>query len=210
MSDENESYINNKLGKKEINEEKKTLEEIVDKPMGDDDIKRIIPDAKIILYKDLKKYNNIDEILPHKKSYAIILYLSSPNSGHWTAIMKPNDSTIEYFDSYGGNIDKPLSWLTNEQNKNLGIEEPYLSNLLKKSKYNIIENNTQFQAKGKGNEDISTCGRHCCYRIQCMKNKNMNLEQYKKMMERVKNNINLNFDKLVGIMISDNHELKQI
>ena len=186
----------------ELKKEKKVLEEIVDKPMGNDDIHKILPNAPIILYNDLKKYNSIDEILPNKKSYAIILYLNSPNSGHWVSIMRPDNNTIEYFDSYGGEIDKPLSWISKEENAKLGITEPYLTNLLKKSKYNIIHNKTQFQLKGKGNEDISTCGRHCCYRIQCMKNKNMSIDDYKKMMERVKNGLNMNFDKLVGVMVS--------
>lgn len=183
----------------ELYKEKEVLEEIVDKPMGDDTIKEIFPKAKIIMYPDLKNYKNIDEILPHVKSYAIILYLNSPNSGHWTAIMKPKDNTYEFFDSYGGEIDKSLSWISKEENKNLGISAPYLTNLFKNSGGDVVWNKTPFQGKGG---DISTCGRHACFRIQCMKNKNMSIGQYTKMMKNVKNKMNKNFDELVSIMIS--------
>ena len=184
---------------KEIEKEKEIVEELVDKPMGDSDIKDIFPNAKIIMYNDLQKYNNIDEILPNPKSYAILLYLNSPNSGHWVGIMKPDKNTIEYFDSYGYPIDKPLSWISQEQNQKLGIHDNYLTNLLKKSGYKIIHNTNKYQGNGG---DIATCGRHCCFRIQCMKNKNMSLQDYDRMMKNTKNKMNMGFDDLVTTMIS--------
>ena len=184
----------------EIKKEMEVVEELVDEPMGDDDIKTYLPNAKIILYNDLKKYNNIDEILPHKKSFAIILYLNSPRSGHWCSIMKPNDKQIEFFDSYGKCVDHPLTWLTKEQNEKLGIHSNYLGDLLKKSGKEIIYNNMCFQGK---DSDISTCGRHCCFRIKCMRDKDMNIFQYQKMMKNVKNKMNMSFDELVSTMVND-------
>ena len=180
-------------------DEKKVLEEIVDKPMGDDTIKNVLPKCKIIMYSDLKNYHSMAQILPKVKSYAIILYQDSPNSGHWTAIMKPNENEYEYFDSYGTEVDHPLTWTSDELKKSIGIHAPYLSNLLRESGKKIVRNKTQFQSKGG---DIATCGRHCCMRIQMMKNRNMNIHQYANMMKNVKKKLNKSFDELVGVMIS--------
>lgn len=195
-------------GKKEdIKKEQEVLEKVVEKPMGDDNIRQILPKANIILYPELKKYTSIDQILPKNKSYAIILYLNSPSSGHWTAIMRPNDNEIEYFDSYGHQIDHPLSWISNDENKKLGIDEPYLSKLLKESGKKIIWNKKKFQQL---DGDIATCGRHCCNRIQCMKNRSMGLKRYCQMMDRVKQKTGLDFDDIVGTMISPESELNSL
>ncbi len=184
---------------REEEDEKKILKEVIDKPMGDDDIKNYLKNPKIIIYNQLPKYNNINEILPAARSYAVILYQNSPNSGHWCTIMRPTDNTIEFFDSYGKECDHCLSWLSAEDNKKLGINDKYLLNLIKKSGYELIHNKTCFQGSNGG---VSTCGRHCCFRIQNLKKKNMSLEDYTHMMKTTKNKTNMNFDKLVSVMVS--------
>ena len=60
----------------------------------------IIRNKYKIEYKDLKNYTSIDELLPNDKDFAVLLYESQPNSGHWTALLK-YDNDIELFDSYG-------------------------------------------------------------------------------------------------------------
>jgi len=185
---------------REEEDEKKILKEVVEKPMGDDDIKNYLKNPKIIIYNQLPKYNNIDEILPCAKSYAIILYQNSPNAGHWTTILRPTEEKkIEFFDSYGKECDHCLTWLSKEDNQKLGINDKYLLNLIKKSGFELTHNKTCFQG---GNNGISTCGRHCCFRISNMKRKNMNLEDYTHMMKTTKNKTNMNFDKLVSVMVS--------
>lgn len=185
---------------REDEKELKVLEKIVDKPMGDDTIHEILPKCPIILYNELKNYHNINQILPKVKSYAIILYQDSPHSGHWTAIMKPNEKEIEYFDSYGKKVDDPLRWSSRETKHNLGIDAPYLSHLLEKSGKKIVWNKMKFQ---KDNDpEISTCGRHCCFRIQMMKNRGYNIHQYQKMMEAIKKKTGKDYDELVSIMCS--------
>lgn len=188
------------MNKTEIIKEGKVLDKMIDKPMGDDTIHKILPKCPIILYNQLPKYQNINQILPKVKSYAIILYLDGPNTGHWTAIMKPNESEIEYFDSYGHRPDEPLSWVDNNVKLGLGIKGPYLSNLLKGSGKRIIWNKMDFQ--NPKNSDVSTCGRHCCFRIQMMKNRGMNIKKYCKMMQDIKKQLGATYDELVTIMIS--------
>lgn len=183
----------------EMRKEEEILEEIVDKPMGDDDIKKILPKCPIILYNQLKNYHSISQILPRVGSYCIILYMDSPHSGHWVGLMKPNESEIEYFDSYAHHPDEPLSWSSEERKKELGINEPYLTNLLRDSRKRIIWNKICYQ---NSDSEISTCGRHACFRIQMMKNRHKNLAQYGKMMQDIKKKTGKNYDELVSIMIS--------
>ena len=59
---------------------------------------------------------------------------------------------IEYFDSYGGKVDEPLKWISKEKNLNLGIDKPFLSDMLKNSKYKLNYNDFDFQSQK--NQDI--------------------------------------------------------
>ena len=65
-----------------------SIKEEIARSLSDGDIKRFLKGhTKIIQYKDLKKYNNIDDLLaPY--GHVIILYMTAPNYGHWTLIMK--------------------------------------------------------------------------------------------------------------------------
>ena len=141
----------------ELKKEEKVLDKIVDKPMGDDTIKEILPKCPIILYNELPKYHSIDQILPKVKSYAIILYQDSPHSGHWTCIMKPNEKEIEYFDSYGKFVDEPLKWSSAETKRRIGIDAPYLSNLLKGSGKRIVP----YLRPASADHGVGEGRRHC-------------------------------------------------
>jgi hypothetical protein len=176
--------------------EKEELKEIEETPMSNEDIRKYFPNIKIIAYNELKNYNSIEEILPHNKSYAIILYLASPNCGHWTALMRYGN-TIEFFCSLGSDIDEPLKWLSKEAHFNLGVYEPYLSRLLEKSKFKLIYSPFPYQ---KQKDDINTCGRHCIFRIQKML-KGYSLDKYNQIMKKGKEMLKLDFDKLVSALI---------
>jgi hypothetical protein len=47
-----------------------------------DDIKKYLPDAKIIEYNDLIEYNTIDDLLPKDRDSVIILIETDDNCGH--------------------------------------------------------------------------------------------------------------------------------
>ena len=72
-------------------------EVVKEDPLGDDVIRKYLPNCRILKYSQFRDFNNIEDILPHDKDYCIILYENQPNSGHWTAIMRFDDR-IEYFD----------------------------------------------------------------------------------------------------------------
>ena len=152
--------------------------------IGDDNIREVLPECKIYTYNQLKN-KKIEELLPSKKSYCIILYQNSPNSGHWTCLLRKNN-IIEYFDSYGGKVDAPLKWISKEKNLKLGINKPYLSEMLKNSPniYHLVYNDFDFQ--NLKNHDISTCGRWCLLRLLLYKYSDIMIDDFKKIIKKIK------------------------
>jgi hypothetical protein len=145
----------------------KKMQEKAHKPTTDLDLLKAV-DTNIIKHCDLKKYNNIDQII--KNNACIIFYDHTAGYvGHWVCITKRNN-IIEFFDSYGRNVD-------NE--RYIHGRPPYLKNLLFKSPYIITYNPYDFQGKG-----VATCGRHVVTRILF---KDYPLENYKKIMNNINN-----------------------
>ncbi len=165
--------------------------------LGDDVIKKYLPNARIFKYNQLSNFNNIDEILPNELSYCIILYENKPNSGHWVGIMRINNN-IEYFDSYGNAPDIPLAWITQQENEYLG-QKPFLTNLFSKTPLDVYYNDFKFQ---KVNNDINTCGRHVVFRVLCMLKKYDDLKQYCNFLKGLKWRSSESFDDIVSYMIN--------
>jgi hypothetical protein len=94
-------------------------EQVIEEPMGDDDIRKYFPNAKIITYSSLNDFNDINELLPKDKDYTFLLIEDSPNKGHWVCVSKYGD-VVEFFDSYGGQPDSQLKWNSKEKNNQLG------------------------------------------------------------------------------------------
>jgi len=176
---------------------KKQLKQIEKIPLGDDDIKKILGnDTLILTYPELEKYNNIDMLLPYNKSFVILLYLDSPNSGHWICINKIND-TIEFFDPYGGSPDTQRKWIPDTTRKILGQGRPFLTDLLDSSDYKVNYNHIKYQGNG---DDINTCGRHVCNRLLMLKD-DLNLDDYFKLMKGLKIKTGLSYDDIVTQLI---------
>lgn len=131
-------------------------------PFSDGDIRNYLPNALILQYSDLQKYPTLADVLPDVKSYCILLYEDSPNRGHWTCISKPEEGVAEYFDSYGGYIDEPLTWISESKQEVLGQGEPYLSMLFRKAPEEVVYSKVDYQ---KESPTVSSCGRWCVLRI---------------------------------------------
>jgi hypothetical protein len=113
--------------------------------------------CEIISYHQLANYNNIDDVLGEYKA-VIILYETTYNRGHFTALHINNNNQLEFFDPYGMYVDKELNWA--KYNEAEG--EPYLSELISKSNYDFIYNKIRLQV---WNSHTNTCGRWCALRI---------------------------------------------
>ena len=177
---------------------KNDIDAVKEEPMSDIIISKYLKNPKIIEYREFKNYNNIDQLLPNNNDYCIILFRSS-DSAHWIAILKQND-IIEHFCSYGSKPDQYyFDWNTQNENNSLEQYEPYLSNLLKNCKYEVIYNPIKYQ---KISNDIASCGRHCVIRIVAMLNHDYNLNNYYDYMKRKKNELQLSYDEIVSILVN--------
>jgi hypothetical protein len=183
---------------------KAKIQELILKPLTDTDLERFLgynTDNHILKYSELGQYNDLEDLLPHHKSYKIILIEYEMNSGHWICMLRYYN-VIEIFNSYG-NIHDELDFRTSlEMNKYLGQAHLHLNILiekeLKEDKFDIIYNEKQFQKKSL---DINTCGRHVVNRIISLLDYNMTLKQYIEFMKKATVSLKLNFDELVAFMI---------
>lgn len=153
-----------------MNQKIKNLENI---GLSSDEILQLIDGkANLILYTDLAKITNIDDIL---KPYGacIILYLTRKNYGHWVCLIKLDDKTLEFFDPYGFMIDEELDWNIDKNFRKFSKQDyPHLTSLLYYSPYYLTYNQYKFQKK---KNDIKTCGRHTALRILL---RNLSLDEY--------------------------------
>lgn len=145
--------------------------------------------ANIVLYPDLHKYNSIDDLLvPYGACF--ILFEAKPYYGHWCALIKLDDHTIEFFNPYGGYPDDSLEYISKEFRKESNQDHPYLSYLMMNSPYQLSYNEHKFQKRGN---NIKTCGRWSAMRIML---KDLSLSEFTKMF------LNKNSDKLVTRLTS--------
>ncbi len=137
--------------------------------------------VNIILYPDLQNYQSIDEMLD---PYNCCIVLYHPPHGHWCALIRTTDSSIEFFNPYGGLPDEGLK------------NTPYLKQLMYKSPYELNYNEFQFQKKGY---NINTCGRHCIIRVFY---RLLDIYQYKNLLDHLCKMTNTDYDGLVTLLTS--------
>lgn len=138
------------------------LTELKKQALSDKDLRKLVPEANILTYKELKNYKSINDAMgPNGKLF--LLVETKPNYGHWTAIYRRNKDTIAHFDSYGLEPDDELMFVPMQLEKQLGESFPYLSKLLYESPYKFIEYNPYKLQESK--KDINTCGRWVALRL---------------------------------------------
>ena len=190
-----------KLVKREMGEGNPEIAEIASEPMGDDDIRKYFPNAKILKYSELRKYNDISQLLPGPKTFFFLLYERSLNVGHWVLVSRYIDNgldTLEFFCSYGSKVDAPLLWTPIGMRVQLGQDKPYLSMLFDKSKLRVVYNPVQFQSK---KSPISTCGAYDTLRASELQKHNTTLDEFNEMLEEVKKGTGLNYDEIVSNLV---------
>jgi hypothetical protein len=153
------------------------------KPLSGSEIREATDDEmKILTYKSLSRFKNIDDAFGDKNSIAL-LYETKPRYGHWVGLYRHPEGVIEFFDPYGFFIDDQLNFMDKEFKHELGGDYPYLSKLLYNSPYEIIYNSDKLQKQKKG---ISSCGRHVVLRHIAS---HIPLHEYSKLL---KSNVSIN------------------
>ena len=165
--------------------------------VSSDDFKRILGnDIKIINFSELSNYSNIRQILPNSKDFAILFYQDDHSNGskigHWTVILRYGN-TFQFFDPYGINNSKELSYISNDKRQMYGESYDYLTKLLNPTIHTY--NTHDYQSWGSG---ISTCGRWAILKIYCFQNNIIsNNEFYKLMKYKLKDGKFKTYDDLV-------------
>jgi hypothetical protein len=182
---------------------KKKLKEEMKKYTSDAQIEEFFGKGfknNILKYSDIEDYDTIDQLLPGKKNFKIILLESSYNSGHWVCVLK-YDNKIEYFNSYGLKPSKELDMNTELLNRQLDQDTKYLNKLLNKAmkKYEIVYNKRKFQ---KVSPDIATCGSWCIIRGVLFKKANMDLIDFINFIDEAEDEFKLNGDELVTLLVN--------
>jgi hypothetical protein len=138
------------------------MEKSINYALSSSDLKNIFDDKlKIMVYSDLKKYDNINELLsPFNR--VCILYNWEPAVGHWTCLFKGKDNKIYFFDSFGSKPDGKtnMGQVPPELRYKRGMDYKYLTDLLLNSPYEI-----DFNDKCLQDSKSSTCGRYCVVRM---------------------------------------------
>ena len=170
---------------------------LIHKPLSDEDIHKILGyKCKIIKYFELGDYKDLDDLMPNLTDAVVILYEKSLNSGHWVGLLKHNHNTFEFFDPHGLQADKELLWINLKTRRLLHEETPYLTNLLQNETYTY--NKIKYQSS---DAYANACGFHVCHRIYRIFNNNMNLEEYHKYMNSIKEEYKISYDTIVAIFI---------
>lgn len=192
------------------NQIKIDVQEILKKvsdPLTDEEIEKILgkrSKKRIMSYSELQNFNYIEQLLPNKFDYRIILIEQKKNVGHWICILRYIDSlnlknTIEIFDSYGkpliNTLDKIKGFIKIEQSKQYILE--LIDDAILKN-YNIVQNNIQFQ---KYDNNINTCGRYILARIVAMMKLRMNLKEFQDFLIYQNERFKKGFDFVIGIFI---------
>lgn len=149
----------------------KIIDDDIKKPMSDSDILSVVKGkCNVIKYRDLYKYQSVDELL-YPYDACVILYETRPNYGHWVALTKHNN-LIEYFNSYGdlgkggryGMPDSELAFIDRQFVKDSGQDNMYLTKLLSADdcNYDLSYNEFPFQ---KMDNQSATCGKWAAIRI---------------------------------------------
>jgi hypothetical protein len=159
----------------------------MNKLLSTDDVLKISgPNTIVITYNKLKYVKSLENLFSNGVKNVIILYRKSRNIGHWVGLIK-RGRIIEYFDSYGYDIDKPLKWKGfNENNAELGQDYPYLTKLMydylcENPENKVVYNEYKYQ--GLDDKNSATCGRHVALRIR---NRDLSLEQYQRFFNKLK------------------------
>ena len=147
--------------------------------------------CNLIQYKDVNKYNSIEELLgPTKK--CVILYHTKRDYGHWTCLYEYN-GTIFFFDSYGFVPDDELKFLHKDLKAELNSNHRYLTELLYNSNKPVEYNEYQLQERKK---NINTCGRYVCLRL---KYPEISVDNFYKILNDASEYINI--DKLICLLV---------
>ena len=165
-----------------------SIEKRMGQPLSDADLERYtgIKAQDITKYSDLKNYTTIQELLPKVGDFKIILIEDRFNAGHWVLVMRTEDKTIEYFNSYGAKWDTDWKFITRMARVILGQSTNEMTRLMdqaEKDGFKTVWSKKAFQRMGS---KIQTCGRWVVFRIETYKMGYKTPEEFQALVKKFK------------------------
>jgi hypothetical protein len=188
------------------------IRENIKEALSQEDLIQYLGNIKVITYPELSRYETIEQVF-NGKSYIILLYLQSPNTGHWVTLLNYNldgHKIIEHNDSYGLYPDSELNFNSPTLNKQLGQGIKYLTLLynkaIKEKSYKVIYNKEKLQ-KLRGDKlnqtnEINNCGRYCIFRILMYRDYKMDLYKYNQFLKSLSRKYKISYDNIVSLVIN--------
>lgn len=130
-------------------------------PWSDANIKAICKNkVNVMTVRDAVRTGDIDKVFgPH--GAAVLLFETEPEYGHWVALIRVDDDTVEWFDSYGIEPNGELKMIPREFAKQ--SMQDGLTDMIERGGYTrLLWNQTPLQKRG---QDVSTCGRWASLRV---------------------------------------------
>lgn len=152
-------------------------ENMLNYPLSADQMLYLNPDAKLIIYTELNKCFNIEDLFKDTDKLIILYLLQSKTSGHWVCLFKSPDPKSDkmyfnFFDSYGVPEDEQLDRLTHGQRVEFNEKHDRLRLLLRN--HLVIYNNVCLQGP-----NTDTCGMFVTHRLHYSE---LTAEQYVRML----------------------------
>lgn len=147
--------------------------------LSDEEVLRLVDGrSNLVLYEDIHNYKTIDDLLyPYDACIILYVFQKKPYTfGHWV-LMHKRGNELEYFDSYGKEIDYPLDEVPKNLKKQTNQDYAYLTKLIVDSPYKIQYNDHQFQ---ESDPKIKTCGRYVALRLLL---KDLSLKKFEKLFK---------------------------
>jgi hypothetical protein len=177
------------------------LKKLENEALSDTQVMKLIDNkANFVVYPDIHKYQNIDQLLgPY--GACVILYESKANYGHYCCVFKRGNE-LEFFNPYGSSIkegedglpDSMLKFIDKDFRDKSNQNHTYLANLMYNSPYNLSYNQYPLQRFGEG---IKTCGRHVASRLM---HRGLSLDQYFRLIKKNCEELNLTPDQFVSYL----------
>jgi len=177
------------------------VKQVEEDPLDDLELKKLLGNPRILKYDELSKYRDLNDLLPKKRDYVILLYLDAPNKGHWTCLIR-NNNDVYFFCSYGSKVDEPLSWVPITIRMKLRVCVPFLTRMFNNNtSLNTYYSPVKYQ---KERDDVNTCGRYCVLLIKKFQEEpDYNLDKFYEYLTSMKNKFNLSYDEVVSTLIDE-------
>jgi hypothetical protein len=152
----------------------KSLHDLSEYALGEDDLRKLLGNVPIYRYPELEKLSSPEEMFKGHDAVIILFLTEDQDTGHWLAVLNYPDH-YEVFDSFGVAIDGNRTWLSKAELLEFNETAPLLQQLLSKGNKPVTHNTTKLQQ-----DDSDTCGRWVAARIL---NRAMPLPQFVSMMK---------------------------